>query len=34
MTIAISGESLTFPDNSVQNTAATGFGFKNRMEQI
>ena len=31
MTIAISGESLTFPDNSVQNTAATGFGFKNRI---
>jgi len=31
MTIAISGESLTFPDNSVQNTAATGFGFKNRL---
>ena len=31
MTIAYSGDSITFPDNSVQNTAATGFGFKNRI---
>ena len=31
MTIAYSGDSITFPDNSVQNTAATGFGFKNRL---
>jgi hypothetical protein len=34
MTIAYSGDSITFPDNSVQNTAATGFGFKNRMEAM
>jgi hypothetical protein len=31
MTVAVSGESITFNDNSVQNTAATGFGFKNRI---
>ena len=31
MTIAYSGDNITFPDNSVQNTAATGFGFKNRL---
>jgi hypothetical protein len=31
MTIAYSGDSITFPDNSVQNTAATGFGFKSRI---
>ena len=31
MTVAVSGDSITFPDNSVQNTAATGFGFKNRL---
>ena len=31
MTIAYSGDSITFADNSVQNTAATGFGFKNRI---
>ena len=31
MTIAYSGDNITFPDNSVQNTAATGFGFKNRI---
>ena len=31
MTIAYSGDSITFADNSVQNTAATGFGFKNRL---
>lgn len=32
MTVSISGTGgVTFPDNSVQNTAATGFGFKNRI---
>jgi hypothetical protein len=31
MTIAVSGSNITFNDNSVQNTAATGFGFKNRL---
>ena len=32
MTISFSGTSgLTFPDNSTQATAATGFGFKNRI---
>jgi len=31
MTVAVSGESITFADSSVQNTAATGFGFKNRL---
>jgi hypothetical protein len=31
MTIAVSGSNITFNDNSVQNTAATGFGFKNRI---
>jgi len=31
MTVAVSGESITFNDSSVQNTAATGFGFKNRI---
>jgi hypothetical protein len=31
MTLAVSGESITFNDSSVQNTAATGFGFKNRI---
>jgi hypothetical protein len=31
MTVAVSGESITFADSSVQNTAATGFGFKNRI---
>jgi hypothetical protein len=31
MTVAVSGESITFNDSSVQNTAATGFGFKNRL---
>ena len=32
MTIVISGtDGITFNDNSVQNTAATGFGFKNRI---
>jgi hypothetical protein len=35
MTVSISGTGgVTFPDNSVQATAATGFGFKNRMEAI
>jgi hypothetical protein len=30
MTISFSGTSgLTFPDNSTQATAASGFGFKN-----
>jgi hypothetical protein len=29
MTVSISGDNITFPDNSVQATAATGFGFKN-----
>jgi hypothetical protein len=31
MTVAVSGESITFADSSIQNTAATGFGFKNRI---
>jgi hypothetical protein len=31
MTVAVSGESITFNDSSVQTTAATGFGFKNRI---
>jgi hypothetical protein len=32
MTVSISGTGgVTFPDNSVQTTAATGFGFKNRI---
>jgi hypothetical protein len=32
MTVSISGtDGVTFNDNSVQNTAATGFGFKNRI---
>jgi len=32
MTVSISGTGgITFDDNSVQNTAATGFGFKNRL---
>jgi hypothetical protein len=31
MTLAVSGESITFNDLSVQNTAPTGFGFKNRI---
>jgi len=31
MTVAVSGESITFADSSVQTTAATGFGFKNRI---
>jgi len=32
MTVSISGTGgVTFPDNSVQATAATGFGFKNRI---
>jgi hypothetical protein len=31
MTLAVSGESITFNDSSVQTTAATGFGFKNRI---
>ena len=32
MTVSISGTGgVTFNDNSVQNTAATGFGFKNRI---
>jgi hypothetical protein len=31
MTIAVSGSNITFNDNSVQNTAATGFGFKSRI---
>jgi hypothetical protein len=35
MTVSISGTGgVTFNDNSVQATAATGFGFKNRMEAI
>ena len=29
--IGTSGATLTFPDSSTQNTAATGFGFKNRI---
>jgi hypothetical protein len=31
VTIGTSGATLTFPDSSTQNTAATGFGFKNRI---
>jgi hypothetical protein len=31
MSVAVSGESITFADSSEQNTAATGFGFKNRI---
>jgi hypothetical protein len=31
MSIAYSGDSITFPDLSVQNTSPTGFGFKNRI---
>ncbi|CAB5222839.1 hypothetical protein UFOVP371_36 [uncultured Caudovirales phage] len=31
MTVVVSGSNITFNDNSVQNTAATGFGFKNRI---
>ena len=31
MTLAVSGDSITFNDQSVQNTAATGFAFKNRI---
>ena len=31
MSISISGSQITFNDASVQNTAATGFGFKNRI---
>lgn len=31
MSVAISGTAITFPDASTQNTAATGFGFKNRI---
>ena len=32
MTVSISGTGgVTFNDNSVQDTAATGFGFKNRI---
>ena len=32
MTMTIGGTSgLVFPDSSTQNTAATGFGFKNRI---
>jgi hypothetical protein len=34
MTLAVSGDNITFADNSVQATAATGFGFKNRMEAM
>lgn len=31
MTTTISGSQITFNDNSTQNTAASGFGFKNRI---
>lgn len=31
MTIIYSGDNITFNDQSLQNTAATGFGFKNRI---
>ena len=31
MSISVSGSQITFNDASVQNTAATGFGFKNRI---
>jgi hypothetical protein len=31
MTLAVSGDSITFPDLSTQRTAPSGFGFKNRL---
>ena len=31
MSIAYSGDNITFPDASTQNTSPTGFGFKNRI---
>lgn len=31
MSISYGGDQITFPDTSTQNTAATGFGFKNRI---
>ena len=31
MTVVVSGSNITFNDSSVQDTAATGFGFKNRI---
>jgi hypothetical protein len=31
MSLTVSGSSITFPDASAQSTAATGFGFKNRI---
>lgn len=31
MTITVSGSTVTFTDSTTQNTAATGFGFKNRL---
>lgn len=31
MSLTVSGSSITFPDASTQSTAATGFGFKNRI---
>jgi hypothetical protein len=31
MSLTVSGSAITFPDASSQNTAATGFGFKNRV---
>ena len=31
MTLSVTGDNIQFPDLSVQNTAATGFGFKNRL---
>lgn len=31
MTISVSGSQITFNDASTQNTAATGFGYKNRL---
>ena len=29
MTLAVTGDSIMFPDLSTQNTAPNGFGFKN-----
>ena len=31
MTLSVTGDNIQFPDLSVQDTAATGFGFKNRI---
>ena len=31
MSMKYGGDNVTFPDNSIQSTAAAGFGFKNRI---